>query len=334
MSFYLAIFLGLLLFVSGGLNLVLMFVTAVGSAAGFSPAVEVDGRNYEVVAVAGDLDAEDRILRVPINGAIAEASSPLLGASGGTVSQVRRALSVATRDDSIKGVLLDINSPGGGVTDSDEIHRLLTEFQSESGKPVHALFGDMSASGGYYIAAACSRIQARYTTITGSIGVIMNSTNYGEAAKKLGIESVVIKSDRTPFKDMMSPTRPMLPEEKAVLTSIVDEMLDRFIKIVDEGRPGLDRAEATALANGQIYSANQALDNGLVDALGSVDDAYEALKQELDIEKARIIEHRRRPSFTEVLFGAKAQGPSIEQTLSSLMTATGPRFLYYWPGGR
>ncbi len=332
-SFYLAIFLAMLLFISGGLNLLLLVVTA-GSGLG-TVGSEADGTAYEIVTILDAESTSDRILRIPIDGAIAEMASPLIGASGGTVSQVRRALELAAAQSEIKAVLFDINSPGGGVTDSDVIHRMIADFRVDTGKPVMALFGDMSASGGYYIAAACDRILARPTTITGSIGVIMSSYNYGEAAKKLGVETVVIKSKHTPFKDIMSPTRPMAPEEKEILDSIVEEMYQRFVDVVDEGRPELSRDRIIELANGQIYSAGQARDNGLVDGLVSVETAYEQLSEMAGIELADVVEHRRRPTLSELLFGMSSRPPSFEDSLAGLMhSTTGAKFLYFWPGGR
>ena len=215
-SFYIAIFLGLLLFVSGALNVILLLVSLVGAAGSLPTTVaEEDDLYFRVVTVGGNPAAPTKLLRVPIQGAISELGSPLLGTAGGTVSQVRRALALADRKTDIAGVLLDINSPGGGVTDSDEIHRLLRQFKADNpDKPLLALFGDMSASGGYYIAAACDHIMARHTTITGSIGVIMSGLNYGKGLADIGVHEVVLKSERTPFKDILSPTRPMTEEER------------------------------------------------------------------------------------------------------------------------
>jgi signal peptide peptidase SppA len=159
------------------------------------------------------------VLQIGVRGAIAESGSPVLGAAGGSVSQVKRGLRMAAADD-VLGVLLYIDSPGGGVTDSDEIWRLIRKFRQEHPqKPVVALFGDIAASGGYYVAAACERITAHRSTITGSIGVIMSGWNFAEAAKKFGVEQIAIKSERTPFKDILSPTRPMRDDERALLTA-------------------------------------------------------------------------------------------------------------------
>jgi protease-4 len=340
-SFYLAIFLGLLLFVSGGLNVLLLVVSVFGSATAGLGGASIDDGDYQIAVVDGDREAQARLLRVPIEGAIAEASSPVIGAAGGTVSQVRRALRFAARDERVKGVLLDINSPGGGVTDSDLIWQAIDDFKRETKKPVLALFGDMAASGGYYVAAACDRIVARPTTITGSIGVILSNLNFVEAAAKFGIHQENVVSARTPYKDIMSPWRPMDDAEREILRSIVDEMYDRFVDVVDAGRPGLSRERVVELADGRIYSAQQALDTGLVDEVGDADDAYATLRRLCSIDEAQVVEQRRLPTLTDLLFGRTGAGgtgaatPSVDRSLATLLgSSTGAKFLYYWPGGR
>lgn len=339
-SFYVALFLGLLLLISGAINVVLVVLAIIGSASALpSSLAEADDLNYQVVTVGGDPGARDKILRVPIVGAIAEAPSALIGAPGGTVSQVRRSLSLAQRRDDIRAVLLDINSPGGGVTDSDEIWRLLRKFKRENPDiPLVAHFGDICASGGYYIAVACDHIVSRRTTMTGSIGVIMSSYQIGEALDKIGVDPVVIKSERTPYKDILSLSRPMTEEETAMLTSIVDEMLDRFIEVVDLGRDNLSVEQVTAAATGAIYSASQALERGLVDAVGDGEDVHQWILNQAGIEAAAVIEQRRRPGLADLLLGASAPAPgrsSVEAALGTLMEqATAPRLLYFWPGAR
>ncbi|MBL9076860.1 MAG: signal peptide peptidase SppA [Planctomycetes bacterium] len=332
-AFFVAIFLGILLVASAGLN-VLLLLLSVGSFAGGGLAQGVDGA-FDEVHVAGERGARTKVLQVPITGAIAESGSPLLGAAGGTVTQVRRALRQAEADD-VHGVLLLVDSPGGGVTDSDEIHRLLTRFRADHpDKPMLALFGDMAASGGYYVAAAAEHIVARPTTITGSIGVIMSAWNFAKAADEFGVQQIAIKSDRTPLKDILSPTRPMRDDERALLTGIVDELYDRFVTVVDEGRPNLDRTQVLAVATGAIYTAKQALANGLVDAIGDHDTAAQWFEQKLG-KAVAVVEHRRRPGLGDLLFGADAHAaPSLEQSLGGLLrSTTGPRFLYYWQGAR
>ena len=336
-SFYIALFLGLLLLVSVALNAVLLLVNLVGSAADGITSVADD--RFQVVRVEGDASAEDRVLLITLQGAIAEAGSPFLGATGGSVSQVKRGLDLAARDASVRGVLLEIDSPGGGVTDSDEIYHDVMKFRAETSKPVVALFGDLAASGGYYVAAACDHIVSRPTTLTGSIGVILSSYNVAEAAENWGIKEIVIKSDNTPYKDILSATREMVPAEREILDGIVEQLYQKFVDIVHEGRkhhPKLVRREAVvALANGSIYTGWQALDNGLVDSLGYREDALQQLKTTLGTDKLQLIEYRRRPGLRELLVGASTSVKPPESVWERLLgQLSAPRLLYFWPGAR
>jgi protease-4 len=338
-SFYVALFLALLLIISGGINVVMLLFSAIGTTtaglADFEP--ENPEAGYRVVRIGGE-KAQDKILRIRVEGVISEAASPLMGGMGGAVSQIRRQLAFAARSDSIKGVLLAVNSPGGGVTDSDEIHRLLKNFRMKEKKPVLAYFGDMSASGGYYIAAACDKIVCRSTTITGSIGVIMSGYNFAEAMKNYGISTTTIISPHTPYKDIMSMSRPMRDDERAIMTGIVDEMYQRFVDVVDAGRPKLDRKAVITLANGQIYSAGQAKANGLVDDILDPDEALALIKEMAGVETAQLVEQRRLPTLMDSLLGQASGGirtPTLGYTVAKYLNqTTGSKFLYFWPGGR
>ena len=334
-SFYLAIFFGFLLVVSVGLNLLLLVVSAFGSATASLTSTSWDDDAWELVRIGGDDSSDGRLLRIPIEGAIAEAGSPIIGAAGGSVSRVMSALEFAGRDERVKGVLLEINSPGGGVTDSDLIWQAVRDFKREHTKPVVALFGDIAASGGYYVAVACDHIIARPTTITGSIGVIMSNLEFSEGAAKLGVKQQVIISERTPHKDMMSQFRAMTEDERVILTSIVDEMYDRFVDVVAQGRTQLTRADVVRLADGRIYSAKQALDAGLIDAIGTEDDAWAELSRLGNVDKPAFVERRRRPTLGDLLFRSESATPSIETSVARLLEgSSGPRLLYWWPGAR
>ncbi len=336
-SFYVALFLALLLIISGAINVMMLLFSAIGSTAAGITDFEVENpeAGYRVVRVGGE-QSKEKVLRIRVDGAIAEAASPLMGGMGGTVSHVRRQLTYAARNKSITGVLLAVNSPGGGVTDSDEIHRLIKKFRTEEKKPVLAYFGDMSASGGYYIAAACDRIACRSTTITGSIGVIMSGYNFAELMKKHGVSSTTIISPNTPYKDIMSSSRAMRDDERAIMTGIVEEMYQRFVDVVDEGRPELDRDAVVSLANGQIYSAGQAKANGLVDDILDPDEALALIEEMAGVEDSELVELRRLPTFLDVLSGqAAVETPSLNQTVARYLNqTTGAKFLYFWPGGR
>jgi len=329
-AFFVAIFLGILLLASAGLN-VLLLLLSVGSLAGGGFA-DPGSANYDEVFVAGERGGEHKVLQIGIRGAIAEGANPLMGASGGTVSSVRAALRYAKSED-VDGLLLYIDSPGGGVTDSDRVYQMLREFRLANPElPVAALYGDMCASGGYYIAVAAQHIISRRTSISGSIGVIMSAWNFAKMAEEFGVEQVAIKSDRTPFKDMLSPTRPLSDPERAMLTSIVDELYDQFVAVVMEGR-GMDQQAVERAANGGIYTATQARDLGLIDDIGNYDTAVEWFEQQLGHE-VTIVERRMRLSFADLLFGAFAPQPNASAVDRLLTSSTGPRFLYYWQGGR
>lgn len=348
-AFFVAIFLGILLIASAGLN-VLLFVLSIGSMAGAGIGGGTLDGAYEEVHIAGERGAAQKVLRVPIHGAIAESSNALLGAGGGTVSLVERALRQA-RSEGVQGLLLDIDSPGGGVTDSDEIYQRLARFRKDNPDVrVVALFGDMAASGGYYVAVAAERIVARRTSITGSIGVIMSAWNFAAAAQNLGVEQIAIRSERTPFKDILSPTRPMRDDERALLTGIVDELYDQFVSVVDEGRKNLDREQVLAAATGAIYTASQAQQLGLVDEIGDLESVRAWFADALG-GAVEIVEMRRRPGLGDLLFGggpayggssgwgSSDRGLTSSASLSGLAerllhSTTGPRFLYFWQGGR
>ena len=330
-AFFVAIFLGILLLASAGLN-VLLLLLSVGSLAGGGLG-DPDASVYDEVFVAGERDGEHKVLQIDVRGAIAEGANPLLGAAGGTVSQVERALRYA-HSEAAEGVLLYIDSPGGGVTDSDRIYQAIRRFREQHPDvPVAALFGDMAASGGYYVAVAAQHIIARRTTITGSIGVIMSSWNFAEAAKKFGVEQVAIKSERTPFKDMLSPTRPLADEERAMLTGIVDELYDQFVSVVLEGRENLERDQVVRAANGGIYTASQARDLGLVDAIGDHRTAAQWFREQLGHD-VTIVQRRRRPGLSDLLFGGTARASQGDALQHLLAGSSGPRFLYFWQGGR
>ena len=202
-----------------------------------------------------------------------------------------------------------------------------------------ALFGDMSASGGYYIAVACESHHRAPDDDHGQHRCdheqSYNVRQGAREATSVSRKQVTIKSDRTPYKDILSMMREVRPEERAILTSIVDELYERFVEVVDAGRPNLDTDAVRRLADGRIYSANQALAVGLVDQIGSIDDAYEKLESLCEVSSARVVEQRRRPTFSDVLFGARSNTPNLEQAAASLLgSVSAPRFLYYWTGAR
>ncbi len=171
-------------------------------------------------------------------------------------------------DSSIKAIVLRVNSPGGGVSPSQEIH---DEVKAAAGvKPVVVSMGSVAASGGYYIAAPAQRILANPGTITGSIGVIMQFTNVEELLGKVGLKSQVVKSGK--HKDIGSPVRPMSSTDREILQSLIDDVYTQFIQAVAESRK-MDIEKVRELADGRIFTGRQAFEAGLVDELGGYRDA-------------------------------------------------------------
>jgi protease IV len=187
------------------------------------------------------------------------------------VDDLLRELRAHRENPMVRAVVVRINSPGGVVAPTQELHQALMQLR-EAGKPVVASLGAVAASGGYYVAVAADRIYANPGTLTGSIGVIMQMANVESLLKKVGVDYIVVKAGQ--FKDMGNFSRPMTPDERRVLQTLLDDVHGQFIDAVAAGRK-LDRAQVTRFADGRIFSGAQARALNMVDALGSLDDAVE-----------------------------------------------------------
>ena len=182
-------------------------------------------------------------------------------------------------DDSVKGVVVRVDSPGGGVGPSQEIYTEIKRLAAV--KPVVASMGSIAASGGYYVSLPAQKIVANPGTLTGSIGVIMGFTNYQELLEKIGLKSAVIKSGE--HKDIGSPVRPMTDADREILQNLIDDVHQQFVEHVAEGR-GLELAQAAKLADGRIYTGRQAKESGLIDELGNFRDAVDLVAAMTSIE--------------------------------------------------
>ncbi len=204
----------------------------------------------------------------------------------------------AEGDPSVKAVVLRVNSPGGAVVATDEIYRALLDIE----KPIVVYMGDTAASGAYYISCAADRIVSNPTSLTGSIGVVSTIPNLEDLLDKLGIKVLVIKSGA--MKDELSPYREPTKEEIEHWQAITDEAYERFVSLVAEGRD-LPVEELRKLADGRVYTGQQALGLGLVDELGDFQQAIDVAAELGQIEgKPRIIEYERAPTLIEVLLGS------------------------------
>jgi protease-4 len=191
----------------------------------------------------------------------------------------------------------------------------------------------LAASGGYYVAMAADQVIAHPTTVTGSIGVIAVKFNVQELFNKVGVGQETIKAGDK--KDLLSPFRPSTPEEKKILQELIDQMYGRFLEVVAAGRKDLDRAAVTKLADGRIYTAQQALENKLVDRIGYLDDAIEGVKSSLRLSKASIVVYYRPGSYKSTIYSELNEGGSPVFNLiaidgENLLSSQGVRFLYLW----
>lgn len=181
-----------------------------------------------------------------------------------------------------KGILLNVNTPGGTVYESDELYLKLMEYKKNTGRPVWAYFGQEACSGGYYISMASDKIYANRNCWTGSIGVIVSLTNYKELYDKLGIKEIDITSGAN--KAMGSGGLDLTEEQRNILQGLVDEAYDQFVSVVSEGR-GMDEASVKTLADGRIYTAKQAKENGLVDEVASYEEEKNAMIKQFDLDE-------------------------------------------------
>jgi protease-4 len=198
----------------------------------------------------------DKVAVIPVKGMISD-SEPV-------IEQLKR----FGKDESVKAIVLRIESPGGGVGPSQEIYEEVRKVAAK--KPVLTSMGALTASGGYYIACATQKVFANPGTMTGSIGVLMPFMNVRELAEKIGLRGMTVKSGE--FKDIGSPLRDMKPEERALLQGVVDNVHLQFVNAVAEGR-NLPREDVLRIADGRIFTGEQAKALGLVDALGNLEDA-------------------------------------------------------------
>jgi protease-4 len=270
---------------------------------------------------SGDAHASDKLALIRVVGTIMPPFS----------ERVIKTIKKAKDDPHVKGVVLVVDSPGGTVTDSHQIYHRLKELVEK--KPVVVSMGSLAASGGYFVsmgAGTKGRIFAEPTTWTGSIGVIIPHYEVAEVAEKIGFKAAPLKTGE--FKDSLSPFRTMTPRDKVVWDNILNQSFELFLEVIDENRDTLDREQVRALATGQIYTAQDALKNGMIDEIGFQEDAIESLKKATGLSKARIVSYHYPIDVWEALLGtAKAGDPAAQWR--AVLELTVPRAMYYFSAG-
>lgn len=266
----------------------------------------------------GDILAPDKIARISANFMIMNPYT----------DRIKKIIDHAADDDSVKGVLLVIDSPGGLVSDSHEIYHRIQELAKK--KPVHVQMKGIAASGGYYIAMGAgpeATIYAEPTTWTGSIGVIIPRYNAKALAEKVGVKAESLATG--PLKDTLNPLKEMTPRETDVWDAILEDSFGRFLSVIDESRPKLSMDQIRELATGQVYTASQALANGLVDEISFEEDSLAKLQTQLGLDKVKIVNYEFPPTFAEALLGATSPPPQIHfDPLSKFLEASTPRAMY------
>lgn len=255
-------------------------------------------RFHETLEFKGDRGSKGKIVRLDLEGLIASgAAEDWFGGGGLDLESLQRALRQATDDKSVKAIVLRVDSPGGEVTASDTLYRAVKAAAAKV--PVVVYMDSLAASGGYYVSCGATKIVAAETTLTGSIGVIIQSLNYSGTFGKIGLETMTFASGA--FKDTLSGARAMRDDEKAYVQGLVTQMYDRFLGIVSEARKISPADLKNGIADGRIFTGAEALKVNLVDATGRLEDAY-ALARELgQAPGAAVVRYQRRSSLRDVL---------------------------------
>lgn len=287
----------------------------------FTEDIMKEGKNTKKIAVLN------------VNGVIQDSggTSSLLNSGSFNFQDFMDQLNYAKDDNSVKGIIIRVNSPGGGVVESAEIHDKITEIQKTTKKPVYVSMGATAASGGYYISTPANKIFASPETLTGSLGVIMEGVNYGELAKKYGINFMTIKSG--PYKDIMSPSRPMTDSEKKILQNMVNDSYDGFVKVISDGR-NIPEKRVRELADGRVYDGRQAKKLNLIDDFGYLNDVITSMQKDYHLQGSQVVQYSSNFGLSSLLSmtAQKMMGKEAEMSglLQLLAQPNAPRLMYLY----
>lgn len=299
-----------------------------------------DGRLAEK-EVMGDKEASAKVVLIDVDGLIAHsASGGLFAGASNSVDELVSRLELAEKDEKVRAVVLRVNSPGGTVAASDTMFNEIASFRARSKKPVVVSMAEVAASGGYYISLAADYIIAQKTTITGSIGVLVQTVNFSKGMAMIGIEARAVTSGVN--KDLTNPLEPMRQGHYDIIQGTVNEFYRGFRERVAAGRPGINPASMDTITDGRVFTGEQALGYGLVDATGGLREAFEKARQIAGMKAAKMVKYHtpgRVPtspyataSLPASTPGAASQGAQfnmVQLNLSHPLTPTAG-FYYLW----
>lgn len=279
---------------------------------------------------------KEKILIIDISGIISEEQRRgLAGLSEepDMVARIKEELKMAARDNHMKAIILRINSPGGTVTASDMIYHEIEQFKKNTHIKVVACIMDLGASGGYYVAVSADRIIAHPTTVTGSIGVIMLNLSVEGLLQKIGVKDTSIKTGE--YKDMGSPLKTMTEEERKIFQGVMDTLYERFLTVIAENRKELSPEKLRSLADGRIFTAQQALEHGLIDQIGYLDEAVSLAKKESGLTGARVVIYHRPGVYKNNIYSQFSNAGFgtinlLNIDLKTFVRSGTPSFMYLW----
>jgi protease-4 len=249
------------------------------------------------------------------------------------VSLFEEKLDKAAADRNVKAVVVRINSPGGTVAASDVMYHSLREFRRKTGKPAVACVLDLGCSGAYYLACGCDGIVAQPGSVVGSIGTIFQTFSVAGTMEKIGVKAVAIKSGE--LKDLASPLHDLRAEEREVLEGIIVQFYEQFLAVVEEGRGEIGQQELRGLADGRVFTGQEAMKEGLIDKVGYPVDGIEWAKEMAGVERARVVIYRRPRGYKPNVYGSAMGGEGgvgalINVELPDWLSSRGAQFLYLW----
>jgi protease-4 len=303
MSRLVCLMLPVLASLAGGCGVPSFLVTPVSSSTKLQERVVQPGRSGDKVAI---IEVEGMLVNARVGG--------FLQPGENKVSLFTQQMRAAAADESVKAVVLRVNSPGGTVTSSDTMYQIVRDFRKKTKKPVVASTQEVAASGAYYVCCACDTIVAHPTSVIGSIGVLFNTLEFEEALGKIGVRAEAIKSG--PLKDMGSPFKSLNRNERAVMQEMVDEYFQRFVGVVAENRPVKEPQptlplppEYAGVYSGRVFSGERAVELGLADSAGRLEDAIKVAKRLGKASGAKVIMYKRPYGYGGSIY-ANAEVPT------------------------